>query len=346
MHSQSEMEFHDNSLQTITNRRKRKNTDASASIDRVQKKNKRERQLDIIRSIDHSNCAIGVNNVNSKDLKNVEDILSKPSDIAEAANMASQHMRDLASQELDKKMENRSSWHEDAEKLFTTSQSEEILSLPHRLHTVLSVDGQELIPLKYEKLHVWLCLQWKINGEDNVFFSRPCASEPCLGKYISHSQSGEKKHDFRLPEMVPLATLNSYRQHLSLGYTAKSWKQEIMKKRQSHITENLRYPLARDIWTAPICVLCLMHKISSFALNSEHVRKMLSLGEYQRFFVYQFPGMSPQFQFSCSELNTEIEIEESHVFIPRMSIPFTANILQNIQMIGEWEGVDIDRLYK
>ena len=337
------MQFHDNSLKPMVKRRRQEKKATDTCVKSSKKETCHQKKT---LSLENAKCSTGALEIDGSLFSDFEQSLLQPAKDNEMQEAASEYVRSIVREDMQKLPENRASWYESAKSLLIPSEPNEILSLPDRISSMSMLDTFEVRPVTYEKPHVWLCLQWLIDGAKNPFLSRQCASNPCIGKYICHAGTGEKKEGFKLPEMVPLRTMNAYREHIAMGYSAHTWKDFLVQKRKSHYKCILQYPIGSDLWAAPSCILCRMQRMASFALNPLNVRKSVPLGEYQQFFMYQFQGMLPQYLFQSHELKVEIEVEESHVLLPPMSVPFICNIIQALKVINDWTGIDLDALYE
>ena len=337
------MQFNDNSLKPMVKRRRQEKKVASTCLKPSKKEPTRQKKA---LCLENAKCSTGALQVDASLFGDFEQSLSRPVRDNELHEAASEYVRSIVTEDMKKLPENRASWYESVRSLLLQSEPNEILSLPDRISSMSMIEGFEVMPVTYEKSHIWLCLQWLIDGAETPFLSRECASNPCMGKYICHAGSGEKKEGFKLPEMVPLRTINAYREHIAMGYSAHEWKEFLVQKRKSHYKCVLQYPIGSDLWAAPSCVLCRMQRMTSFALNPLNTRKSVPLGEYQQFFMYQFQGMLPQFMFQSHELNVDIEVEESHVLLPPMAVPFISNIIQAVRAVNDWTGIDVNRLYE
>ena len=280
-------------------------------------------------------CTAGMLQLEEKLLRNCESNLNLPLQDKLMIEAATGKMEEeIITGEESASEKNTEPWLE--KQLLKTN---EILSLSDRIGSMSKLSSWELMPICYEKDHVRLCLQWFLDGVHNPFLSRPCASVPCLGRYI---RGREKESHSSLPEMVPLRTLNSYREHSAMGYSLESWKALLHEKRQSGFLSD--YHLGQDFWAAPCCMLCRMQKITSYALNPKTKRKCLGAMNYQKHHMFEFPGLLPQFVLKCpEEVSPEIEIEESKVLVPPKSFPLIANIINNLSFIGQ--NVDLSALY-
>lgn len=280
----------------------------------------------------NSRVTVGVMPMRGEDI--MQDLQS-PTQDRELASVAVARAASLVNQELQKKPENRASWLEDAEPL-TLSKT---LTLKERIKNCYNVSSAEACTVDYYKEDFVLTLSWEAGGVFNPFGSRPC-SGPCMGRYIAGAPE-----NFKLPELVPVRTLNAFREHIALGYDAGSWAGFLANMRKS---QKLMWPLAVDIWSVPCCLICRLNRAASFALDPNSTRKALSLGEFQQHFMIQIPDMSPGMCFTAAEINVEIELQESGVLLDMKDyrIPFMCSVIEGLRLTNLGKTVDASSLYE
>jgi hypothetical protein len=193
------------------------------------------------------------------------------------------------------------------------------ISLPHFLSKIFDCPSLEVLPSVYNRDQTWLTLQWIVDGVENPFLSRECQSVPCLGTVHSSRP---------LPEMVPLTTLEQYQYHLATGVSTSEWLNLLRDRRQDPALALTLYPLGRDTWNQPKCLLCRLHELFVFAIDPTSSRKSTRLTEYQRSYSLQLDGLLPHLYLDHSEVNMEWVLEETNVLLPHLKIPLVGMLVK------------------
>ena len=219
---------------------------------------------------------------------------------------------------------------------------EQILSLPTTISKIYEISNLDVMPRLYERDHIWLSMQWVIDEVENPFMSRPCASNPCLGKYIRTKNGGNV--DKPLPEIVPLNTLDTYRDYRSRDLSTKSFKDELTDRRQDTLELTCSYTLGRDICGEPRCVLCVMRDMYCTLTKPSTNETEITLKECQMNLSHNFVGISRDFVIDGSLLKTDFLLKESHVSLPIGDIPLIGSIVNAIYQ-NENNEIVIDDIY-
>lgn len=200
-----------------------------------------------------------------------------------------------------------------------TQLRERAVSLPHFLSRIFDCPSLEVLPSVYNRDQTWLTLQWSVDGVENPFLSRECQSVPCLGAIRSARP---------LPELVPLTTLEQYQYHLATGVSTSDWVDLLRDRRQDPSLALTLYPLGRDSWSQPKCLLCRLHDVFVFAIDPTSSRKSTRLIDYQRSYSLQLSGLFPHLYLDHSEVNMEWVLEETNVLLPHLKIPLVGMLVQ------------------
>ena len=219
---------------------------------------------------------------------------------------------------------------------------DQILSLPTTISKIYEISNLDIMPRMYERDHVWLCMQWMIDDTENPFLSRPCASNPCLGNYIQKVGGGNVNEP--LPEIVPLNTLDTYRDYRSRGLSTKSFKDELIEKRQHTFELTHSYTLGRDICGEPRCVLCIMKDMYCMLTNTCSNKTEVTLKECQINLSNNFVGISKNYSVHGSLLSNDFVLRESNVSLPIGNIPLVGAIIEAIYQNKNKEIV-MDEIY-
>lgn len=211
-----------------------------------------------------------------------------------------------------------------------------LISLPHYLSKVFDRSCLEVLPAVYNKDQTWLTLQWVVDGVENPFLSRPCQSLPC----VASLRMGKP-----LPELVPLTTLEQYQFHLATGVSTEEWKNLLEERRQEPSIALTLYPLARDVWSQPKCLLCRMQDMFAFAIDPVSSRKSLRLADYQRCFSIQLGDLLPFLYLNHKDLTLEWVLEETGVLLPHLEIPLVS-VLVRLMEVKESNVIDISSWYE
>lgn len=220
---------------------------------------------------------------------------------------------------------------------------ESILTLPTTISKIYEISNLEIMPTIYEKDHVWLSLQWMIDDVENPFNSRPCSSNPCLGNYIQKEGGGNLNQP--LPEIVPLNTLDTFRDYRSRGFTTQQFKEELLQKRQEILELTYAYTLGRDICGEPRCILCIMKDMYCMLTKSSSSKTEINLKHCKRNLSLNFVGLSEDFSIEGSLLSSDFVLSESNVSLPIGKIPLIGAIMYAIYQRNNKEIV-IEGIYK
>lgn len=219
---------------------------------------------------------------------------------------------------------------------------DDILSLPTAISKIYNISNMDIVPRVYERDHVWLSMQWVIDGVDNPFGSRQCASTACLGKYICKLDGTYVNKP--LPEMVPLGTLDTYRDYMSRGLTTLSFKEDIVAGRQDTLSLSFTYVLGKDVCDEPRCILCTMKDIYCLVTKPSTSKAEVTLKEYQFTLSNNFIGLSDKFTVDGSLLTCDFSLSESGVSFSVGKVPLVASIVGSIYQNNTNEIV-IDNIY-
>lgn len=209
------------------------------------------------------------------------------------------------------------------------------ISLPHFLSKIFDCPSLEVLPSVYNRDQTWLTLQWTVDGVENPFLSRDCQSVPCLGAVHSSRP---------LPELVPLTTLEQYQYHLATGVSTSEWLNLLRDRRQDPSLALTLYPLGRDTWSQPKCLLCRLHDLFVFAIDPTSSRKSTRLADYQRSYSLQLDGLLPHLYLDHSEMNMEWVLEETNVLLPHLTIPLVGMLVKLMERT-ELGNICIDKWY-
>ena len=219
-----------------------------------------------------------------------------------------------------------------------------ILSLPDTLTKMYSVSNKEIHPTIYHKDHVWLSLQWDIDGVHNPFDSRPCMSTPCLGKFIVR-HDGAQGNIESLPEMVPITVLELFMEFRAQHSSSSAFCQLLHKMRTGTKEVATSWGLGKDVWGQPKCILCYLKEMFSTMADTKNiVRKEISLCDYQRCMLVQFKGMKPELLVKPEEHGFQYKLYESGVLLPSVCAPLPSSVVSLLYQKENGE-ICIDRLY-
>ena len=297
-----------------------------------------------------SHCNIGVNLLEGQHLKS----LTKPVDVVQETYAKKDEIMTTVQKWASEQQSSteKNSWmstlnSSDIYWLVTASNPVEnlkdhILSLPHFLSNIFEKSSLEVLPTLYKRDHVWLTMQWYIDDVDNPFLSRPCESVPCLGSYIpSLTDTVARKH---IPELVPLTTLEQYRYFIATGGSTKEWKQLLTERRQDPSLALTLYPLGKDVWSQPKCLLCRLQDIFSLAIDPTSIRKSMRLSQYQQCYSIQLEGLLPYLYLDKDELNVSWILEETNVLLPHLRIPLIGMLVRLLEYKPPGN-VNVDKWY-
>jgi hypothetical protein len=219
-----------------------------------------------------------------------------------------------------------------------------IMSLPDTLSKMYTVSNKEILPTFYHKDHVWLSLQWNIDGVHNPFDSRPCLSTPCLGKFIVRQDGGQSTID-SLPEMVPITVLELFMEFRSHHSSSNTFCQLLQKMRTGTKEVATSWGLGKDVWGQPKCILCYLKEMFSTMADTKNiVRKEISLSDYRRYMLVQFKGMRPELLVNPEEQGFQYKLCESGVLLPSICAPLPSSVVSLLYQKENGE-ICIDRLY-
>ena len=236
--------------------------------------------------------------------------------------------------------------HEDVNQLLNdldpmTIATSPVMSLPDTVTRMYSVSNLDILPIIYQRDHVWLCLQWNIDRVDNPFFSRECMSQPCLGNYVC----GVDNNTGPLPEMVPVRILERYMEYRAQGQSTSAFKDHMIKMRADTKAVATNWCLARDVWSQPRCIICYMRDMFSEVADCSNVtRKEISLTDYRKYFLIQFHGMRPDIMIDFDEFGFKFILKETSVLLPKLKIPLPSAIVSLLVRNDNGE-ISTDRLY-
>lgn len=214
---------------------------------------------------------------------------------------------------------------------------EHILTLPTTLSKLYNVSNFELLPSIYHKDHVWLTLQWTIDGVDNPFMSRPCSNTPCLGSYLKGEGESEP-----LPELVPLSVLDKMMEWTSQGMTLSDFCVKLREKRDNPRDTMINFTLGRDTPFPPRCLLCCVQEVFNMAMDpSNRLQRSITLDTYKRCCMVQFDDMRQDIM-----VNFDIKwvLHETGVILPRPMIPFPG-VMVSLMKRKENREICIDELF-
>lgn len=215
--------------------------------------------------------------------------------------------------------------------------TEKLITLPMTLSKLYDVSNFELLPSIYHKDHVWLTLQWSIDGVANPFMSRPCASTPCLGSHLMEGGA--------LPELVPLTVLEKMMEWRSGGMTLEQFCIKLKDKRANPTDLTINYSLGRDTPFPPRCLLCYVQEAFSMAMVPErHLRRSITLDTYKRCCMVQFDDMRKDIMVDFDHYGMTWVLKETGVAVPKPMIPFPGLLVTLIKRKKNGE-ICIDDLF-
>lgn len=227
--------------------------------------------------------------------------------------------------------------------------TEHVLTLPTTLSRLYEVSNFELLPSIYHKDHVWLTLQWTIDGVVNPFMSRPCSNTPCLGSYVKgegeDDVDGRKAEGEPLPELVPLAVLDKMIEWRSQGMTLPEFCEKLREKRGKPRDMSTNLALGRDTPFPPRCLLCYVQEVFSMAMNlNNRLRKSISLDTYKKSCLVQFDDMRKDVMVDFNDYGITWVLKETGVILPKPMIPLPGLLVTMIKRTKNGE-VCIDELF-
>ena len=219
-----------------------------------------------------------------------------------------------------------------------------IMSLPDTLTKLYTVSNKDIHPTIYHRDHVWLSLQWSIDGIHNPFESRPCMSTPCMGKFIA-KEDGSRCDMDSLPEMVPLTILDLFMEFRSQTSSTMEFNQLMRKMRNGSKEIATSWSLGRDVWGQPKCMLCYLKDMFCTMADTRNIcRKEISLSEYRQCMLFQFEGIRPEFLINPEEQGFQYKLHESGVLLPGIRIPLPSTVASLLYQKENGE-ICIDRLF-
>lgn len=219
-----------------------------------------------------------------------------------------------------------------------------IMSLPDTLSKLYNISNKEIQPTIFKKDHVWLTLQWDIDGVHNPFLSRPCLSTPCLGRYLQ-KEDGQKADITSLPEMVPFSVLDLFMEYRSQNSSTREFTDFLLKMRTSTKDVASSWGLGKDVWGQPKCLLCYLKDMFSLLADTKNVvKKEISLVEYQSCMIVQFEGIKPELLIRPEEHGFIYKLKESDVLLPGVCVPLPSTLVSLLyqKLNGE---ICVDKLY-
>ena len=216
-----------------------------------------------------------------------------------------------------------------------------LIQMPKMLDKIYDISSLQLIPKRYRRDHLWLTLQWEIDGVQNPFLSRPCCNaSTCLGKYIPElcDVTKNKKHS-PLPELALLTTLDSYRIARCKGQTTAEFKECLLDKVQQE------EPVTGGFfWSEPKCALCRMQDIFMETMNPLYKRTRLPENIYTKCYALEFVDMLPHFYIYSNDVQFSLCISETNVLVAPFQIPLIGTITKVLRRKGN--EILVDDLYE
>lgn len=302
----------------------------------------------------HAQTNLGVEGVSTDTLDNfISDLINSRSlaTVAETKQEIEAHISDVIHPMMNGKAP---SWFnklniEDIQHLLVTTDPlsltrTHIMSLPDTLSKLYTISNKDIQPTIYKKDHVWLTLQWNIDGVHNPFLSRPCMSFPCLGKYLKR-EDGEETGITSLPEMVPCSVLDLFMEYRSQNASTKEFSLLLQKMRTGTKEIATSWGLAQDVWGQPKCILCYLKEMFSTLADTRNVvRKEISLSEYQSCMIVQFEGIRQELLLKPDEHGFLYKLKESDVLVPSVSVPLPSTVVSLLYQKVNGE-ICVDQLY-
>ncbi len=217
-----------------------------------------------------------------------------------------------------------------------------VMSLPKMLSTLFDMSSLDLQPSIYTRDHLWLTLQWSIDGVENPFASRPCASMPCLGMYIASTDEAPKTP---LPELVPLSVLDKLREFRCQGMTTEQFRELLQERRKDshHVAGD--YSLGRDVSMQPKCALCYIKAMFSLVTDpTNSCHKSISLESYTKGCLFELEGIRRDILIDFEATGFRWKLRESGCDLPRICLPLPSAVMDLLQRKGNGE-IYIDDLY-
>ena len=219
-----------------------------------------------------------------------------------------------------------------------------IMSLPDTLSKMYEVSNKEKHPTIYHKDHVWLSLQWNIDGVHNPFECRPCTSTPCVGKFIVR-EDGVSSDLCSLPEMVPLPVMELFMEYRSQHFSTMAFNQLLHKMRTDTKEVATCWGLGRDVWGQPKCLLCYLKDLfSNIADTRNVVRKEISMCDYRSSMLVQFEGIRQELVIRPESHGFLYKLRETGVLLPSVCAPLPSSVISLLYQKGNGE-ICVDRLY-
>ena len=225
------------------------------------------------------------------------------------------------------------------------STRETILKLPKLLDKLYNLSSLDVMPYNYRRDHLWLTMQWEIDGVENPFNARPCQSTECLGSFIPFDrEEGEQDESWlvqngRLPELIPLDVLDEYRDQMRLGMTTVDFQKKLNEK-----MDKKTYFNATEVWLQPKCALCKIQDLFTMAMDPQKKKHVISLNEYHTNFCFQFTGMLQQFVINSRDAKFLLYISETGVEAPSIDIPLVGLVVNSLRRRGK--EIIVDNLYE
>jgi hypothetical protein len=261
-----------------------------------------------------------------------QNLLSKMEDLLLDSNEDKDWCKNLSNKDL---------YHICREKKQLDVARNTILKLPKLLDKLYDISTLELMSKRYRRDHLWLTLQWEIDGVENPFLARPCSNaSTCLGKYIPciMPDTNDDTKPFVLPEITPLKTLDSYRIARYKGQSTEEFTNCLQQKIQCDEPMTGAY-----VWSEPRCALCHMQDIFTKTMNPLYKMSNITKDNFVRNFSFEFPGMLPHYSVDSQDVNFAWCLTETNVLISQFSIPLVGLIVANLQR--NQKEIIVSRLY-
>lgn len=222
--------------------------------------------------------------------------------------------------------------------------TEKVLSLPDTLSKIYNTSNFEVIPSVYHRDHVWLTLQWMIDGVPNPFMSRPCAGQPCLGQFILGSAHTEG-HGRAMPEIVPLNVLDKMIEWTTGGMTLKEFAGKLREMRMCSRNICTHFSLGRDLPYPPRCLLCYVQDVFCLALGPGNRQgRSISLDTYKRCCMLQFSGLRSDILINFCDYGIRWILRETGVTLPSPTIPLPGTLVKLLECRENGE-ISVTKLY-
>ena len=225
------------------------------------------------------------------------------------------------------------------------STRETILKLPKLLDKLYNLSSLDVMPYNYRRDHLWLTMQWEIDGVENPFNARPCQSTECLGSFIQFDGIENEQDEnwlvlkCRLPEMISLDVLDEYRDQRRLGMTTVDFQKKLNEKMDKQTNFN-----STEVWSQPKCALCRIQDLFTMAMDPHKKKHVISLTEYHTKFCFQFTGMLPEFVINSRDAKFLLYISETGVEAPNIDIPLVGLVVNSLRRRGK--EIIVDNLYE